>query len=382
MKRNRYLLPLGALLAVFALGAMVLMVRANADDMLHQAARLLADAQDGHAIVEVQLDTPEKSEAATVELWGRRDAGPEGEPAFRVELLETSKPEAEGMIAVGDGTQVWIWNPGKNTVYVGTRDELEAKMAEHEGEFDHADFDHPDFDEEELPETPEEAVDKLLQYFTAERNGSEDVAGTDANKLRLIPIPEQMPEEFRANGGLLNIWLRAADNAPLAAEYTGGDVGYGKATATLLELNVGIPDDVFTFAIPQGAEVVNLADMEPPASLTEEEAAKVADFAVLSPTDLPAAARLEGINEVRGAIVQRYRLPDGESFTVAQGAASAADAPGDNGEAVTLRGTDGLLFSDDDGQRTLLTWSEGDVSFWVGGDLTADEALGIAESLR
>ena len=145
---------------------------------------------------------------------------------------------------------------------------------------------------------------------------------------------------------------------------------------------MGIPDDVFTFAIPQGAEVVNLADMEPPASLTEEEAAKVADFAVLSPTDLPAAARLEGINEVRGAIVQRYRLPDGESFTVAQGAASAADAPGDNGEAVTLRGTDGLLFSDDDGQRTLLTWSEGDVSFWVGGDLTADEALGIAESLR
>ena len=127
--------------------------------------------------------------------------------------------------------------------------------------------------------------------------------------------------------------------------------------------------------------MVNLADIEPPPSLTEEEAAQVAGFAVLSPVELPAAARLDEINEVRGAIVQRYRLPDGERFTIAQGPASAADAPGENGEPGVVRGVEGLLFSDDDGQRALLTWSEGDVTFWVGGDLTADEALAVAESL-
>ena len=378
MKRNRYLVPIGALLAVLALGAVVMMVRASADDLLQQAARLMADAQDGHAVVEVQLDAPEKSMSGMVEVWGRRDAGPEGEPAFRVEVLESSKAEAEGMIAVGDGTQVWIWNPEKNTVYVGTREEMKAKMAEHKEEFDAADFDRPDFNEEDIPETPEEAVDKLLEYFTAERNGSED----GANLLRLIPIPEQMPEEFRANGGLLNIWLRSSDNAPLGVEYTGGAVGYAKATATLLELNQGIDDAVFTFEIPEGAEVKNLADMEPPASLTVEEAEKAADFDVLLPGELPASARLEDITEVRGAVVQRYRLPDGERFTIAQGPSYAADAPGENGEPVSLRGVDGWLFSDDDGQRSLLTWSEADVTFWVAGDLTADEVIAIAESLN
>lgn len=381
MKRNRYLLPLGALAAVLALGAVVLMVRANADDMLHQAARLLADATDGHAIVEVQIETPEKDTSGSVEVWGQRDFGPDGEPAFRLEVLESSKEEAAGMIAVGDGTQIWIYKPDENIVYVGTREELEAKMAEHEGEFEHDAYEHPEFNPEDRPETPEEAVDKLLEYFTAERNGSEDVAGTSANKLRLIPIPEAMPEEFRANGGLLNIWLRAGDNAPLSAEYTGGAVGYAKATTTLLELNQGIDPGTFTFEIPAGAEVKNLADLEPP-TLTAEEAAQIADFPVLSPAELPAAARLEGISEMRGAIVQRYRLPDGESFTIAQGAAGAADAPSESGEPLTIRGVDGLLYSDDDGQRTLLTWSEGDVTFWVGGDLSADEALGVAESLQ
>ena len=384
MKRNRYLLPLGAMMAVLALAAVVMMARASADDMLHQAASLLANAQTGHAIVEVQLDMPDESANGTVEIWGQRNAGPKGEPAFYVEVLETSKAEARGMVMVGDGDQVWIWNPNKKTVYVGTREELKAKMAEHQVSHDHSQFDRPDYNPEEWPETPEEAVDKLLEYFTAERDRGEDVAGTDVNKLRLIPIPEQVPDEMRANGGMLNIWLRASDNAPLAAEYAGGAVGYGKATATKLELDIAPPVGIFTFNIPEGAEVVNLADIEPPEpqSLTMEEATAVADFSVLTPTDLPAEARLEDITEVRGAIVQRYRLADGERFTIAQGAATAADTPGDNGEAVVVRGVDGLLFSDDDGQRSLLTWLEGDVTFWIGGDLTADEVLAIAESMR
>jgi hypothetical protein len=361
--------------------------------MLQQAARLLADAQDGHAIVEVQIDTPQESANGKVEVWGRRDAGAQGEPAFRIEVLESSKAEAIGMVAVGDGDQVWIWNPQKNTVYVGTRDELKARMAEHREEFDPADFDHPEFNKEEMPQSPEEAAAKLLEYFTAERNGSDVLIGeggdeTAVERLRLIPIPEQMPEEFRANGGLLNLLLRSSDSALMSAEYSGGAVGYAKATATLLELDIDVPPETFSFDIPQGAGVVNLADMEPPASLTIEEAAQAADFAVLSPSDLPAGARLEGINEVRGAVVQRYRLPDGKRFTIAQGPASAAEAPGENGEPVTVRGVEGLIFVDDAGsgeaagQRSLLTWSEGEETVWIGGDLTKTEALAVAESLR
>ncbi len=384
MSRSRKLmLPLGALFAAVALVAVVMLVRAGADDLLHQSARMVADATDGHAVVSFEVAAPEKSGSGTVEVWGRKDAGPEGEPAFRIEILAAGEEQAAavGSVAVSDGTQVWFWRPEKNTVYVGTIEEMKARMKEGHSE-ELTGHDLPDYDEEDMPQTPEEAVDKLLEYFTAERAGTADINGMAANQLRLLPIPEQMPDELRANGGLLDLWLRVADNAPLAVEFSGAAVGSGKISASLLELNQGIDDALFTFTIPEGAEVVPLADLEPP-SMTLEEASLAADFAVLTPDDLPAAARLEGINEVRGAVVQRYRLPDGASFTIAQGSAAAARTPdGSDGEAVTVRGLDGLLYQDDDGARTLLTWSDGQVTFWIGGDLTAETAIEIANSLN
>jgi len=384
MTRSRKLvLPLGALFAALALVAVVMLVRASADDLLHQSARLMADATNGHAILSFEFTAPEKSGAGSVEVWGERKAGPNGEPAFRVEVLAASDEHAEsvGSIAVSDGTQVWFWRPEKNTVYVGTIDEMKARMKEGHAE-QLTGHDLPDYDKEDMPQTPEEAVDKLLEYFTAERAGSTEINDMAANQLRLIPIPEQMPDEFRANGGLLDVWLRADDNAPLGVEFSGAAVGSGKITASLLELNQGLDDAIFTFAIPEGAEVVPLADLEPP-SLSLEEAAVAADFDVLTPDQLPAAARLEGINEVRGAIVQRYRLPDGASFTIAQGSAGAAHTPdGPDGEAVIVRGFDGMLYQDDGGTRTLLTWSDDLVTFWIGGDLTAETAIVIANSLK
>ena len=80
--------------------------------------------------------------------------------------------------------------------------------------------------------------------------------------------------------------------------------------------------------------------------------------------------------------MQRYSLPDGDSFTVAQGPAGFDYAPEGTETAVSVRGVDGLLFNDADGGRTLLTWSEGEMSFWIGGDLTGEQALAIAESLQ
>ena len=387
MTRNRKLiLPLGALLAAFALAAVVMLVRASADDLLHQSARLLADATAGHAELSFEYTAPEKSGRGAVEVWGRKEAGPNGEPAFRVVVLDAGDEYAEsvGSTAVSDGAQVWFYRPDKNTVYVGTVEEMKARMKEGHGA-ELTGHDLPDYSEEDMPQTPEEAVDKLLEYFTAERSGTVEINGMTANELRLVPIPEQMPDEFRANGGLFDIWLRTDDSAPLGVEFSGAAVGSAKITASVLELYQGaddIDDSLFTFDIPAGAEVVQLADLEPP-SLSLEEAADLAEFDVLTPQFLPAAARLEGVNEVRGAVVQRYRLPDGASFTIAQGAANAARTPdGANGEAVTVNGFDGMLYQDDDGTRTLLTWSDDKVTYWIGGDLPAETAIEIANSLN
>jgi outer membrane lipoprotein-sorting protein len=386
--RKRFLSILLALVVLagtaVAIGAFVI---PTAEDLLVQALETSQTITDGHAILEVSLDTPEKSMSGTAEAWGRLDAGPNGEPAFRFELLTADEADLIGTIAVSDGTQFWLWNPTENVVLTGQFEELYARLAEEMAgqEFDHNFEPEGDFDEAEIPETPEEAVAKLLEYFTAERAGSDAIGDTNVNTVRLIPIPEQMPEEVRAAGGLLNVWLRDGDSAPVGIEYVGSALGSGVARATFLEINQGIDDAVFTFSIPDGATVIDAADIELPDKDELEEAAAVEpDFALLTPTTLPDEATLRETTNVRGAIVERYGLPNGRSFTIAQGRTSVNLAPAEGGESVTVRGVSGMLYTEDgNGQsRTLLNWSEGEIQYWVGGDLTGEEALAIAESLR
>ena len=132
-RSRRLILPLGLLFAGVALAAIVMMVRASADDLLHQSARLLAEAVDGHAVLNFEFETPEKAGSGTVEVWGRKEAGPNGEPAFRI--AEVVDPNAEGKdrygsIAVSDGIQAWLWRKQENIVYVGTVEELKARLKE------------------------------------------------------------------------------------------------------------------------------------------------------------------------------------------------------------------------------------------------------------
>jgi outer membrane lipoprotein-sorting protein len=394
MRRKSILIITLLILISVALAAFAL--QPSAADLLTRSIETMQTVTDGHAVVEFAVTTPQQSGSGTVEVWGMLDAGPNGEPAFRVDVLETSlEVGAVGRLpfatAVADGTTFWLYNSDENKVLTGTYEEAAVMLMEryaghdfqgqmpHEfnGEFDPAAGEHP--------QTAAEAVEKLLEYFDAERVGltSEDVAGVGAYQVRLIPIPEQMPEEVRAVGGLINVWIAAESQAPLAAEYTGGNMGSGRVEATTLEFNQGIDPAVFTFDIPAGAEVVTLNELEAAmaAKMAEIDAAAV-EFEALTPTDLPADARLVETTAVRGTAVQRYSLPGGSSFTVAQGPAGFDYAPEGLESAVTVRGVAGLLYSDEAGGRTLLTWTEGEMSFWIGGDLTGDQALAAAESLQ
>lgn len=388
MKSRKRTLILGLTVLLLAITATITaaMMIPSADELLTQSLETLETITDGRAVIEVTAELPDETHTGTFAVWGKLDVGPNGEPAGRVEVLAASVPELVGVTAVTDGTQFWLYDPNKNIVVVGKAEEMAAvmaeKMAEHEGEFD---VPH-DFDPEtaDIPETPAEAVAKLLEYVTAERDGTEEVAGTNAYRLRLVPIPEQMPDEARATGGFINLWLRTSDQLPLAVEYAEGAVGYGKIEATEAEINTGLDASIFTFDIPAGAEVVQAVDLLEQMEAMKEAANAEADFEALTPAELPDSAQMAGIQSIGGAIVQRYSLGDGRTFVVAQGQTMPLDAPAEatQSETVTVRGVEGTLFSNDDGSRTLLAWEEDGFVFVIGGDVTPEQALAVAESLR
>ena len=240
-------------------------------------------------------------------------------------MLEASEEKAQGAVIVSDGETLWAYSPAENKVFVGTPEEAQAMMEENEfmaGEFgqfhEGEEGKHEMVSTWEHPENAEEAVQKLLEYFNVSKSGSETVAGETANLLKLEPIPEQMPGEYVAVGGYLNLWIGQDSGLPLAVAYTGGSMGEFSATVLEFEVNTGVDEALFTFEIPAGAEVVTFADLEPQ-SLRWRKRENPAEFEFLTPAETPPGATLVDILEVRGAIVQRYTLPEGGSFTIAQG---------------------------------------------------------------
>lgn len=375
MNKKRYIwLVVGGVILLAALVSAFVIMQPSAKDILTQTLEISKTIEDAHAILNISADSPEEKASATVEVWGRHEE--EGPGAFRLEVIETDKEEAVGGVIVSDGETVWAYSPAEGKVFTGTAEEAKAAMEEKQPmgeEFDKEEFEHP--------ENAEEAVEKLLEYFEAQRTGTETIADANAYQLELKPIPEQMPAEYTAVGGLLNLWIDQSRSVPLAVAYTGGSMGEIRITALELEINQGVDGALFSFEIPDGVEVVGFADMKPE-SLSLDEAAASAEFDFLTPDTVPDGATLIEVFNVKGMIVQQYTLPEGGSFTVAQGQTDEAEKPSTEEQVVEVRGVAGSLFVSEENDRVLLSWTEGEVSFYVGGNLTAEQALEIAESLK
>lgn len=375
MNKKRYIwLVAGGVILLAALVSAFVIMQPSAKDILTQTLEISKTIENAHAILNISADSPEEKASATVEVWGRHEE--EGPGAFRLEVIETDKEEAVGGVIVSDGETVWAYSPAEGKVFTGTAEEAKAAMEEKQPmgeEFDKEEFEHP--------ENAEEAVEKLLEYFEAQRTGTETIADANAYQLELKPIPEQMPAEYTAVGGLLNLWIDQSRSVPLAVAYTGGSMGEIRITALELEINQGVDGALFSFEIPDGVEVVGFADMKPE-SLSLDEAAASAEFDFLTPDTVPDGATLIEVFNVKGMIVQQYTLPEGGSFTVAQGQTDEAEKPSTEEQIVEVRGVAGSLFVSEENDKVLLSWTEGEVSFYVGGNLTAEQALEIAESLK
>ena len=397
MITKKRLYTAGILLTLASCALVAFMLQPSAAEILTNALTNLETVENGHAVVDLAVDLPDMDGSATVEVWGKPDVGPNGEPGMRAVILAADLPQdmgpmplSAGTTLVSDGTQFWVWVPEQNTVLVGTFEELMAGAHDNAAEepfnpedlpFDPADL---PFDPENPPDTPDEVISLLLTYFDAERSGSMELAGETAFEIRLIPIPEQMPEEIRAIGGLLTVWVGQDSGLALGAAYTGGAVGEVSLTTSLLEVNVDLDDALFTFEIPEGATVINVADLERPAG--DEQAAEAfapvdrSTLNVLVPTTLPDDAAYVETFTRDGVVVQRFSRAGG-SFTVAQGAPTNAFDMFGPAQGAAVNGLDATLFADDSGGRALLTWIDGGSQYWVAGDLSAAEALSVAESL-
>jgi outer membrane lipoprotein-sorting protein len=390
MSRNKKLwIFVGSVIFVAALISGFVLMQPSAQEILVSSFESTKTITDGHAVVSIEVDTVDENASGTFEVWAiRNEDGPGG---FRVEVLESSEEKAQGAVIVSDGSTLWAYSPAENEAFVGTPEEAKAMMKENDqfsGQFgkipQHFGNEFKD-GEHEAPKNADEAVQKLQEYFNIGISGTDTVAGETSALLKLEPIPEQMPGEYLAVGGFINLWISQNSQMPLAFEFTGSSLGEVSMTVLEYDINAGVDEALFTYEIPESADLITFADLEPQ-SLTLEEAGEYTDFEFLTPADIPTGATLVDIFEVRGALVLHYTLQEGGAYTISQGiiqekTGSSESKPGYS-QDVEVRGTTGQLFESEDGSKVLLTWAEGQQYYSISGVISAEEAVNIADSLQ
>jgi outer membrane lipoprotein-sorting protein len=351
----------------------------TAEEIVAKMQEVEASTEDAHAVVEfsVQAEDMDMDLDVVVELWEKRPA------KLRAEVLEAGETEGDdvdiaGVVSVTDGEQAWLYHPGENVVVTGALSDLES--------------DEVPVDPQQVIQFMEEGIQWAMDNFDVELVGEEELNGVTTYKLTLTPKEDEdypMPIPL---DGKATLWVEKERWIALQAHIDGGSFGEGWVRVRSFEFNTGLDDSLFQFEIPEGADVVDISDMEP-MPLTLDEAEEQAAFDLLVPTYEPGEATLIEVFRVGDAFILRYDHSE-TSFTITQfpvgppGTVTRAAPWGEGGmefpeEAieVNVRSQQATLFTDD-ADNSFLSWTENEVSIAIAGHISADEIVKVAESLQ
>ena len=330
--------------------------RITAEEIVARMQDTVNNTEDAHAVVSGRVNAQGIEISATAEIWEKWPN------KVRAEVLEASQADLVGSIVVSDGQQGWAYEPARNVVRVGAAGEIETPLPE------------------EMLTELRDVIQAVLDASDVELVGEETVLGQGAYKLTLSP-KEDAEQSFFPGNGTATLWVDQEKWIVLKAEYEGGTFGQGSLEVQSFELNPGLSDDLFTFAVPEGATVIDI-EAQTPVPLTLDEAKEEAGFSLLVPAYVPAAATLIEVYRVEESFVLRYDHSPEVSFTVIQGPELASPPPLGQAQNVSVRGQSGTAITDEAGGTTFLYWTEGAVTVTVAGRISLDEALQVADSLE
>jgi outer membrane lipoprotein-sorting protein len=335
----------------------------TAEEIVAKMQEVEASTEDAHAVVafSAQAEDMDVDMNVVVELWEQRPG------KLRAEVLEASEADIVGVVSVTDGEQAWLYHPGEDVVVTGALGDLES--------------DEIPVDPQQVIGLMEEGIQWAMDNFDVKLAGEEELNGVATYKLEFTPKEGEdyslpIPADAQAT-----LWVEKDRWIVLQAHVDGGSFGEGWMRVRSFEFNTGLDDALFQFEIPEGAEVIDVADMQP-THLTLAEAEAQAGFDLLVPTYEPVGATLIEVLQVGEAIVLRYDHST-TSFTVVQGnlPEPMQQIPGGESAEVAVRGQTATLVTDDAG-NSFLSWTEDGVRVAIAGHISADEIVQVAESLQ
>ncbi len=324
----------------------------TAQDIVARMQEVMSATNDAHSIVEVTAKVQGLPVYAVAEIWQKRP------DKVRVELPQTKPARFTDTVIVTNGQTAWLYIPNENQVLVVETSVMPAYA-------------------QAMSQGVNGLIQQVLDASDIELLGQEEVSGTGAYKLSLAPSEDQ--ERSLPLSDTATLWVDEEQWIVLKADFDFSGLE-GTMHVRSFELNPGLDEGLFSFEVPQGAEVVNTQD-EQEQHLTLDEAEAQADFDLLTPEYLPAGPTLVDVIQVEGAFVLVYDVA-GATVTVAQSPGQLPPGPLGAEETVTVRGSQATLITDQITGASSLAWQENGISFAVAGRISAHEAIKIAESLK
>jgi outer membrane lipoprotein-sorting protein len=370
------------------MGALVLAACGNqlptAEEIVEQMEAARETTNEIHALVAIDFETTEESGNMLVEVWMQKtdEVDAAGDPInrMRAELREISAAgmadatDLTGSLAVSDGESFWLYNPSKNVVITGTAAEMK---------------DQPLAGETGNTEMLQDLIQQGLDAVDLEVLGEEQVAGKNTWKVRVTPASETS-DQLQLDAVIEGImWVDEELALPLKLDVDASDFGRGTVEVREIEVNSGLNADLFTFEIPEGAEVVQAADLVKdmkPQPVTLEEARNSVSFSLLEPTVLPEGMTLVEVNVLgTTTVILNYAGAD-QSLSLVQSNEDVGDdrepPVGSEVQEVTVRGQPATLIVGADGKGSLLRWEENGIKLIIAGTIDGDTAIEVAEGLQ
>jgi outer membrane lipoprotein-sorting protein len=329
----------------------------SAEEIVAKMRETLEATQDAHAVVNASVNAQGVEISATAEIW-------EGAPnKVRVQILQSSDPDLAGVLAVSDGQQAWYYEPAKNRVQVAPAGQIEMPLPQ------------------QLLGSMQEAIQQVLEASNVELAGEETVLGREAYKLVLSP-KEGTTQELYPGNGTATLWVDKEQWFVLKAAYQADAFGQGSMEVQSFELNPGLADDLFRFTPPEGTELEEV-HIEVPEPLTLDQAKAQALFQLLVPEYVPEGATLVEVFKMGSDIYLEYNQPPDNSFSIVQSIATGGSSPvGGPAKQIMIRGHDATLVTDEQETKAFLRWIENGVLIAIAGNISPDEAIKVAESLK
>ena len=275
----------------------------------------------------------------------------------RIEYLEPG--EMAGQVMVNDGKTIWSYDPGKNEV---TR------------------MDMPEF--ANLSEQDyTQSIKEILNQTDISYQGTEKFEGRSVYNIKASP----------KNGSMMgmhyNMLVDSENWMPLKTEvFDKNDKLMTSMEYRDIKFNIGIPDSEFEFKIPEGAKVVTKERPAPPKQMTLEEARKEVNFTVLAPSYLPEGFTFNSSTvfkfEKMETVSMQYKK-DSQILSLSESLKDESNPSPDMGEAekVSINGAEGKIISGF-GETKMLIWNNGELELILSGQLSKEEMIKVAGSIK